>query len=163
MPKKKPNQTKKPRKLWGLEKLTFNKAAQQYMDWDEKMTQDLKNDPEAAEWYSKFNEEYYGNTLNKDWRKNKHMKDSKYDIYDQTNARNRDMYNKRFKYNEGEDTLEGIISGESFTAFTNPEEALIESIDKSEAIQEFVDKALKAGTDKKFTKKLTRVVFDMDD
>lgn len=161
--KKKTINKQKVKKLWGLEKLTFNKAAQQYMDWDEKMTQDLKNNPEAAAWYSKFNEEYFGNTLDKDWRKNLHMKETKYDIYNATNARNRDMYNKRFKYNEGDIGLEQIVSSETFTQFMNPEDALIESMDKAEAIQEFVDKALKAGTDKKFTKKLTRVVFDMED
>lgn len=149
----------KAKKLWGLEKRTFNRASQQYMDWDEKMTQDLKSDPEAAKWYSQFNNEYYGNTLNKDWRANLHFKSQKKEIYDATNSRNRDMYNTRYQMGDSD----GYISDNHDTDYTSPESALIESIDREEDIRAFVEKALNAGTDKKFTKQLTRVVFSVED
>lgn len=157
--KSKPKTKPKVKKLWGLEKRTFNRASQQYMDWDDKMAQDLKNDPEAAKWYSQFNNEYYGNTLSKDWRANLHFKVQKKEIYDATNSRNRDMYNTRYQMGDSD----GYIADNHDTGYTSPESALIESIDREDDIKEFVEKALKAGTDKKFTQQLTRAVFSVED
>jgi hypothetical protein len=149
---------KKP-KLWGLEKLTFNKAAQNYMDWDEKMAQDLKNDPEAAEWYSQFNNEYYGNTLDKDWRKNLHFKEQKKQIYDATNARNRDLYNTRYKYNEHEN---GIAIPDSYSEYCNPETAYVDYLDYKKKIPKFMREAKNSGLNKKEVLELTKIVFDLE-
>lgn len=125
------------------------------------MDQDYINKlgPEEKVWLSQFNNEYYGNTLKKDWRKNLHMKETQKAIYDQTNARNRDMYNKRYKFNEHES---GIAIPNDYHEFANPEEAIIEAIDKEDKIKKFVKSALKARTEKKFTEEMTKVVFDME-
>jgi len=145
---------KKLPKLWGLEVRTFNKAAQQYMDVDYVN----KLNDEEKQWLSQFNNEYFGNTLNKDWRKNLHMKDSKKAIYDQTNARNRDMYNKRYRMNDEDHMIMDNFDNE----YTSPEDALIDFMDKEEKIKKFVDAALKARTEKGFTKELTKAVFDIE-
>lgn len=55
------------------------------------------NDKEK-EWLSKFNEEEYGNKLSK---KTKRSKTQRKRIYDQTNARNRDLFNVGIKWNNG--------------------------------------------------------------
>lgn len=51
------------------------------------------NDKEK-EWLSKFNEEFYGNVLSP---KTKRSKKGRKEIFDQTNARNRDIYNVGLK------------------------------------------------------------------
>lgn len=161
MKKKKPNKNKKtkakikPKKLYGLEPLTYNRAAQQYVDID--YVSQL-NDSEK-QWLSTFNEEYYNNTLNKDWRKNLHYKEHKKSIFDKTNARNRDIMNKRYRM----DDEENYIMDNNDTEYTSPESAMIEAIDKKEDIEHFVKKARRKGTDEKFTKKLTDVVFGVED
>lgn len=135
------------------------------MDYDyiEKLKRD---DPEAATWLSQFNNEMYGNTLNKDWRKNLHMKEDKKAIYDQTNARNRDMYNNRYKYNEdngNEDcNIETLVNSMVDMSHTSPEDAVIDFMDKDQKINKFVKAALKAKTDREFTQELTKVTFDIE-
>jgi hypothetical protein len=58
-----------------------------------------KLSPEEKKWLSQFNEEYYGNTISKNRRKAFHKtKKAKREIYRQTNARYRDIYNHRIKY-----------------------------------------------------------------
>lgn len=152
---------KKP-KLWGLEKLTFNKAVQQYMDQDY-ITK--LNDDEKA-WLSQFNNEYYGNTLNKDWRKNLHMKENKYDIYDQTNARNRDMYNKRYKYNEGDinqdHNIETLVASKIDFDHASPEDSYLEFMDKETKMKKFMQEAKDSGLNQKEVLDLTRKIFDLD-
>jgi len=149
----------KARRLWGLEVRTFSRANQQYMDWDQQMLNDLKLDPEAAQWYSKFIEESYGNTLNKDFRKNLHYKHHKKEIYDATNARNRDLYNQRYRMNDTDHLIMDSFDNE----YLSPEDAIIEMMDKRDKIKEFIMKAYKANTEKIFTGKLVNVVFDVHD
>jgi len=155
MLERKPKVVKKQRKLWGLERFTFPVAIQNVMDMD--YIGKLNN--KEKQWLSQFNNEYFGNTLNKDWRKNLHLKEQKKSIYDQTNARNRDIFNQRYKFNEYES---GMAIPESFSAFTNPEAAILELLDKEEKIKKFIKKALEANTDKEFTETLTRVVFEIE-
>lgn len=129
------------------------------MDWDQQMTDDLKNDHEAAKWYSQFNNEYYGNTLDKDWRKNLHYKEQKKQIYDATNARNRDMYNNRYKYNENPG---GIAIPDSYSENCNPETAYIDFIHYQRVVPAFIKEARDSGMSKKEALELARMVFDID-
>lgn len=149
-------------KLWGLEFKTYNKAAQQYVDQDYINKLNYKE----KEWLSQFNEEYYNNTLNKDWRKNLHMKENKYDIYDQTNARNRDMYNKRYKYNEGDinqdHNIETLVASKVDFDHASPEESYCEFMDKEKNIRKFMEEAKASGLNKQEVLDLTRKVFDLD-
>lgn len=119
---------------------------------------------EEKQWLSDFNSEYYGNTVNQDWRKNLHMKGHKKAIFDQTNARNRDIYNKRYQmYETGNDNEDyGIMMPDGADIYMNPEDAVIEFIDKEDKITAFVERALSKGTPKEFTKQLTKVVFDIE-
>jgi len=151
---KKPTQKTRPKKLWGLERLTFPKAVQQYLDQDYIST---LND-EEKQWLSKFNNEYYGNTLNKDWRKNLHLKEQKKAIFDQTNARNRDIFNNRYKFNENES---GIPIPDSYSEYANPEQTLIDAIYIEKEINKFRKQAIRAKTEKKFIDELIKVVFDI--
>ena len=92
--KKKSAKPQRKKVLWGLKPLTFNRAVQQYMDQDYMD----KLDDKSKEWLSKFNVEYYGNTFKKGKGPlNHHVKADHKKVYDQTNARNRDMYNKIYK------------------------------------------------------------------
>lgn len=125
------------------------------------MDQDYINqlDDSGKEWLSQFNNEYYGNTLNKDWRKNLHHKETKKTIYDATNARNRDMYNNRYKYNENES---GIAVPSSLSEFTNPEDANIEYIDLKRKIAKFISDAKKSGLKDKEIEQLVIITFNID-
>jgi hypothetical protein len=153
---KKKSKKRKIKKRWGLEKLTLPKAVQQFFDYDylNQLTEEEKN------WLSQFTDEYYNNTLNHDWRKNFHYKEQKKSIYDATNARNRDMYNKRYKYNE---TLIGVAIPDDYHTFTSPEDAILDAIDLEEKIKKFREAAEKAQTAREFTNKLVGVVFEVDD
>lgn len=159
-----PKKIKKPKakKNWGLEVRTFNKAAQQYMDYD----YIAKLNPEEKAWLAQFNNEYLGNTLNKDWRKNLHYKENKKAIYDQTNARNRDMYNNLYKYNEGNvkenHSLELLINSKIDQSHTSPEESYVELLDKRDAIKKFMIDAKDSGMNYKEILDLTRKVFDLE-
>lgn len=162
-PKQKLKKTaKRPKKLWGLEVRTFNKAAQQYMDQDYVG----KLNDEEKQWLSTFNNEFYGNTLNKDWRKNLHYKGNKKAIYDQTNARNRDMYNNLYKYNEGDirenHSLELLINSKIDQSHTNPIDAYNETIDLRKTITEFMENARKSGMAEDEVLTLTKKIFDLE-
>lgn len=132
------------------------------------MDQDYINklNDDEKKWLSQFNNEYYGNTLNKDWRKNLHMKEQKYEIYDQTNARNRDMYNKRYKYNEGDinqdHNIETLVASKVDFDHASPEDAYGEFMDKEKKIRKFMQEAKDSGLDQKEVLDLTRKVFDLD-
>lgn len=89
------------------------------------MDQDYINElsDKDKEWLSKFNEEWYGNKLSK---RTARSKNKRKEIYDQTNARNRDVYNLHsrsyldatFKGTAGDensaieyiDTMRGVVS-----------------------------------------------------
>lgn len=152
---KKPIKKKKKVKLWGLERLTFNKAAQQYLDQDYISTLDDKD----KEWLSRFNNEYYGNTLNKNWNKNLHYKEQKKAIFDQTNARNRDIFNKRYKFNEHES---GIAIPDSYHEHTNPEGAYADYIDIQRKVLSFMNEARESGLEEAEIIEITKKVFDLD-
>lgn len=87
---KRKSTSKYKKKLWGLEPLTFPKTINHYIDQD--YVKELSD--KEKEWLSDFNEEYYGNKLSKKTLRNKVKKK---EIFDQTNARNRDISNIRFK------------------------------------------------------------------
>jgi len=114
---------------------------------------------DEKEWLSQFNNEYYGNTLNKDWRKNLHLKETKKAIYDGTNARNRDMYNNRYKYNENEG---GIAIPNSMSEYTSPEEAIVDFIYIKKKMLQFMEDARASGLNEKEVLNLTKVTFDLD-
>ena len=73
------------------------------------------------------------------------MKEQKYDIYDQTNARNRDMYNKRYKYNEGDinqdHNIENLVASKIDFDHASPEDAYCEFMDKETKISKFMKEA----------------------
>lgn len=125
------------------------------------MDQDYINNlsQEDKEYLSQFNNEYYGNTLNKDWRKNLHLKQDKKAIYDQTNARNRDMFNQRYKYNENES---GIPIPEHFSEYSNPEDAYIDYIYIKKKMLKFMEEARASGMDEKEVIELTAKIFDIE-
>lgn len=118
------------------------------------------------EWLSQFNNEYYGNTLNKDWRKNLHLKDNKKAIFDQTNARNRDMYNKRYKYNEGdmreEHNIETLIASKLEIDHSSPEEAYVEYIHVKKKMLKFIQEAKESGLTDKEAIELAAKIFDIE-
>lgn len=109
-------------------------------------------------WLSRFNEEYYNNTLNKNWTKNLHYKAQKKPIFDATNARNRDLYNKRYKM----DDADYKIMDNYDTEYTSPEHALISFLDKEKQVKEFMKACLRAGTPLEFANELVKVVFDIN-
>lgn len=125
-----------------------------------------KLNDEEKQWLAQFNDEYLGNTLNKDWRKNLHYKGHKKAIYDQTNARNRDMYNNLYKYNEGDikenHSLELLINTKIDQSYTNPEEAYIETLDLRDTITEFMERAKSSGMSNKEVIELTKKIFDLE-
>lgn len=92
---------KKSKKLWGLEVRTFSRGARQYMDQD--YVKDLSDDDKR--WLSDFNETYYGNKFPRASKPGK--KTNLFDkagvprteIFDQTNARNRDIHTTGYKIN----------------------------------------------------------------
>jgi len=152
----------KKTKLWGLERFAFNKAVQQYMDQDY-----INNlDYTEKEWLSQFNEEFYGNKLNKDWRKNLHLKETKKAIYDQTNSRNRDIYNNRYKYNEGDmyhdHNIETLVASKLDFDHASPEEAYIEFVDKDKIMKKFMQDAKDSGLSDKEVLDLTRNIFNIE-
>lgn len=121
--KKTPKKTKKNRtqkykdKLWGLEKRTFPKNIQHYLDWDYIDEAFLRDNPEAAKWYSQFIEEEYGNTFKKKGKKSVKTKkgtirkmpvyddkknlnkgsEAKRAVFKRNNERQRDVYNQRLQ------------------------------------------------------------------
>lgn len=112
--------TKRSKKLWGLEKRTFTKASQYFMDQDYINADFIKNNPEAAEFYSKFIEEYYGNKkrdVHGDEDKSKWKK-----IYNEYNARHRDVYSNFKKQSTASETAQS-------TTAVNPESSLVNLID----------------------------------
>jgi hypothetical protein len=145
--------SKKQKKLWGLEVLTFNKAVQPYMDQDYVH----KLDDKSKAWLSKFNEEYYGNTF-KDGRGpiNLHLKQDRKLVYDQTNSRNRDMYNQRYRMYEEIDW-----SGMDYYGTPSPEDAFIEALDKKKRIKAFVEDSMELESNQEFIQTLTRFVFNI--
>lgn len=84
------------------------------------MDQDYVNklDDKDKEWLSNFNEEYYGNKLS---NKTKRSKSKRKAIYDQTNARNRDIYNIGIRWENG-----GTGQG---AGTTGDEESVIEELE----------------------------------
>lgn len=155
-PKKTPQ--RKPEKLWGLEPLTFPKSAQEYIDIDEQYKKDLKNDPKAAAFLSKFHEEVYGNKFKKgSGNRNLYSKGERKSIYDSTNARNRDMYNKRYKYLDIE-YLAGLDAGPN----ADPTDAVLNYIDKKKRVKKFLDEAVQNGLSVKEAEELTKYVFDLE-
>jgi len=102
---------KKPKIRWGLTKQAMPKSVRQYIDQNyiDKLSETDKD------WLNKFNEEYYGNTFRDDktvvikkgknkgkirkYKKGLHAKAniSRTELFNQTNARNRDIYNKSFR------------------------------------------------------------------
>jgi hypothetical protein len=153
---------KKQTKLWGLERLTFPKAIQHVLDMD--YIAELNDDEKR--WLSEFNASYYGNTFpskHKSGRKTNMFDKAgipRKELYDQTNARNRDIFSKRYKFNE---TFQGIAVPESYSEFTSPENAILDAIDKEGIIKKFREDAAKAQTERAFIDKLTSVVFDTED
>lgn len=125
-----------------------------------------KLNDEEKQWLAQFNNEYLGNTLNKDWRKNLHRKDSKKSIYDQTNARNRDMYNNRYKFNEGDisqdQNIETLVASKINFDHASPEDAYGEMLDKEKKIKKFMKDAKDSGLSSKEVLELTRKVFDLE-
>ena len=94
MTKKKTENKKKKKKLWGLEVNTFPRYSKGYMDYD--YVEQLSD--EEKEWLATFNDEYYGNTFRKSGKKlHEEDQDTKRAIYRQTNERNRDMYHQRYR------------------------------------------------------------------
>jgi len=67
-------------------------------------------------WLSDFNEEYYGNKLSKKTLRNKAKRK---EMFDQTNARNRDIFNIRFRSD---------VHG-NFSETAGGEDALVDYID----------------------------------
>lgn len=114
---------------------------------------------EEKEWLSQFNNEYYGNTLNKDWRKNLHYKEQKKPIFDATNARNRDIFNTRYKYNENES---GIPVPDEYSKYTSPEEAYIDYIYLKKKMAKFMKDAKASGLSDKEVEELTKITFDIE-
>lgn len=154
-PKKIP---RKKEKLWGLEPLTFPKAAQEFIGIDEQYKKDLMNDPKAAAFLSKFHDEVYGNKFRKGkGAKNLHVKDARKEIYDGTNARNRDMYNRRYRYQD----IEYVASMEASDT-ANPTEAIIDYIDKKKKIKAFYDELLGQGVSVKEAQELTSYIFNLE-
>lgn len=105
---------KKLEKLWGLETRTFNRGSRNFLDQD--YVGDL-SDKEKI-WLSKFNEEWYGNKLSP---KTKRSKAKRKEIYDQTNARNRDVHTVHYKIydrdqpNRGQDNENASSGGVNTT------------------------------------------------
>lgn len=153
-PKSKKTQ-RKPEKLWGLQPLTFPKSAQEYIGLDEQYKKDLADDPKAAAFLSKFNVEVYGNTFKKGkGAKNLYKKNERKSIYDSTNARNRDMYNRRYRYQD----IEYVASMENSNT-SNPQDALIDYMDKKKKIQSFLDRCTNNGMTDKEAEDLASWVF----
>lgn len=110
---------KKNKKLWGLENKAFTKASQHFMDQDYIDKKFIEEHPEAAEFYSNFLEEYYGNKK-KDIHGNEDKKTWK-KIYNDYNARHRDVYSTMKKQsNLHEDAQSKIV---------NPESSIVNLID----------------------------------
>lgn len=96
--------TKKQEKLWGLEPRTFNRATRQFVD------QDYVNklDDNEKKWLSDFNNTYYSNKYPRSDKPG--PKTNLFDkagvprkeIFDTTNARNRDVHTVWYKINEAE-------------------------------------------------------------
>lgn len=110
----------KRKKFWGLEKKTFTKANQHFMDQDYIDSDFIKNNPEAVEFYSNFIEEYYGN-MKRDihgdndkaqWRK----------LYSNYNSRHRDVYSNFIKQSTNSEISQTTTS-------VNPESSLVNLID----------------------------------
>ena len=110
---------KKNKKLWGLEKRTFTKASQHFMDQDYIDADFIKKHPEAAEFYSKFTEEYYGNKK-RDIHGDEDKKKWK-GIYGEYNARHRDVYSNFKKQSTASESAQSTI--------VNPESSIVNLID----------------------------------
>lgn len=116
-----------------------------------------KLDDKEKEWLSKFNVEYYGNTFQKgSGPRNLHVKDQHKLVYDQTNARNRDMYNQRYRMYE-----EIEWGGMDYYGTDSPEDALIESLDRKKRMKKFIQDAMKNNVELEFLEQLTKFVFDV--
>jgi hypothetical protein len=155
-PKKRSKKSSKPTRLWGLEVLTFPRHAQEPMEMDEKYRKDLKENPDAAAFLSKFNDEFYGNTFRKGTRP-LHKKSERKTLYNATNARNRDMYNRRYRYNDLE-----YVAGQESAPTLDPSEALIDYLDQKNTIDQFMADALESGLSEKEVIELTTKIFDLE-
>ena len=129
---------KKSKKLWGLIPYTFPWSVREYIDQNyiEKLSLEEK------QWLSKFNEEYYGNTIKKDGlhykkakTKDKRTKEYKEEakmirreMYSKTNQRNRDVFTKGPKFTLGYDTLT-TYSSQDLEQYAL-EDSLIDMIDQ---------------------------------
>lgn len=114
-------------------------------------------DDKSKEWISKFNVEFYGNTFKKgSGARNLHTKDKHKLVYNQTNARNRDIFNQRYRLYDNPEW-----GGMDYYGTLTPEDALIEAIDRSDRIQEFVEESMKMEKNKEFLEQLTRFVFNI--
>lgn len=117
----------------------------------------LTLDDKDKEWLSKFNVEYYGNTFKKGKGPlNHHVKADHKKVYDQTNARNRDMYNQRYRLYD-----EPKWGGMDYYGTLTPEDALIEAMDKEVRIKKFVSDAMDKEVNKEFLQRLTRFCFNI--
>lgn len=116
-----------------------------------------KLDDKSKEWLSKFNEEYYGNTFQKgSGPRNLHVKTQRKLVYDQTNSRNRDVYNQRYRLYDNPEW-----GGMDYYGTSSPEDALIEAMDRQDRIKAFAEDALKIEKNNEFLEQLTRFVFNI--
>lgn len=116
-----------------------------------------KLDGKSKEWLSRFNIEYYGNTFKKgSGAHNLHVKDKHKLVYDQTNARNRDIFNQRYRLYDNPEW-----GGMDYYGTSSPEDALIEAMDRRERIQTFISEALEVENNSDFLEQLTRFVFNI--
>lgn len=128
-------------KLWGLEFRAFNRGARQLVDQDyiDKLS------PEEKKFLSDFNKSYYGNTFPK--KSKPGPKTNMFDkagiprktIFDQTNARNRDVHTVQYKIYDREkvstenpedmDKVDSIFDVIRQTDYNNIEDANIDYLD----------------------------------
>jgi hypothetical protein len=94
---------------------------------------DLKENPEAAAFYNKFAEEYYGNTFRKRKKSHNqlHTKDSglKKQVFDQYNARGRDMFGQYFYH------YSGLTDDSPWNPPVGSEDSMIDYLDTTRKIE----------------------------
>lgn len=135
---KKRNASKRAKSKLTALKPEFNlRSRADLIDIDDQYWKDLKDNPKAAEWLNKFNNEYVSASFN---RHKKHLHKSKKlkrDCYNKNNARNRCIYTRekaQGKLNHLED-----MQKELENEFIEYEEDLIKNIDEDLVMKKFED------------------------